>query len=266
MDAAVSELFKIPDVCPICSAPTVVEGQFLYCRSRNCPVQLTGSVKVWVKRLGLLQWGDALIESLTNPSNPAINSLADLYRLEPEDIVPHCSGMKVARKCYEVMQASKCVTLDLLLASLNIPNLATSTAADIVSAGYNNIDKILALTVEQLLGVPNIGEITAGQVYEGIQSRRDAILDLATVLTIKDSSAGPLAGSSFCITGATSIPRKALEKKIIEQGGSVKSSVGAGTSYLVTNDPDTGSSKLRNAAKFGTKIITEAALHQMMRS
>jgi DNA ligase (NAD+) len=257
------EYFAIPVSCPICGASTLTEGQFLYCRSKKCPVQLSGSVQVWVRRLGLLHWGDAVISSLTNSDHPAIMSLADLYRLKIEDLMEHCSGMKTARKLYQVLHDNKSVTLDLLIASMNIPNLATATAADIVAAGFNTVEKILGMTIEDLIKVPNIGVITAKQVYDGLQERRQAILDLASVVDIKLPQ-GSLAGKSFCITGATSKPRKAVEKMILDAGGSVKGSVSAGTTYLVTNDPDTGSNKLQNAQKHGTRIITETELYQLI--
>lgn len=266
MNQNAREYFKIPDTCPICNAPTVIEGQFLYCRSKNCPVQLTGSIKVWINRLGLLQWGDALIESLTNPDNPAISSIADLYRLDLEDIVMHCSGIKVAQKCYNILHANKEITPELLLASMNIPNLAISTATDIIQAGYDTIDKILSLTIDELMGIPNIGKITADQIYFGIEERKSAILDLASVLIIKKTLDGPLKGKIMCITGATSKPRKAIEKMILDSGGVVKSSVGVGTTHLVTNDASTGSSKLKNAKKYGTIVISEEDLYLMMNS
>jgi DNA ligase (NAD+) len=44
---------------------------------------------------------------------------------------------------------------------------------------------------------------------------------------------------------------------VINNGGSFKSSVSNGLTYLVTNDKDSGSSKNTKAAKYGTKIIDE---------
>jgi len=258
------ELFTIPSYCPVCGSDTVIDGQFLFCRSKSCPVQLTGSVKVWVKRLGLLHWGDAIIESLTDPDNPAIGSVADLYRLDVDTISLHCSGMKMAKKCYETLQSSKSMTLDTMIASLNIQNLATSTASDIVSAGFDTVDKILSATPSELETIPNVGKITAKMIYDGLLEKTALINDLCSVLDIKSSS-GPLSGMSFCITGSTSKPRKAIEKMIVDYGGTVKSSVGSATKYLVTNDPDSGSSKLKNAKKHGTIIIQESQLYFMMK-
>jgi DNA ligase (NAD+) len=260
---APAELFKIPEFCPVCSSTLVEEGQFLYCRSRGCPVQLSGSVKVWIKRLGLLHWGDALVDSLTDPETGCVKSLVDLYHLGVDDIAAHCSGRKFAQKCWDTLHSNKRITVELVLASLNIPNLAVATATDIVQAGHNTVDKILALTREDLLKVQNVGEKTADQILYGLQTRRIALEDLSTVLEIVESS-GPLSGKSFCITGATSKPRKAVEKQIMGAGGVVKTSVGAGLTFLVTNDKDTTSSKMKNAKKHGTTVISEEELYRLM--
>jgi DNA ligase (NAD+) len=120
------------------------------------------------------------------------------------------------------------------------------------------------MTNDDLLKVPNVGEVTARQVLEGLESRRQSILDLAAVLDVKGPALGPMSGKSFCITGSTSRPRKAIEKMIMDSGGVSKGSVGAGTSFLVTNDPDTGSSKMKSAKKHGVDVISEADLYRMM--
>jgi len=258
--------FKIPDFCPICNGPTSTEGFFLWCRNRSCSAKLAGSIKVWIMRLGLLHWGDALIDELTDPNNPRIQSIADLYKLTIDDLVMCTSGQKMAQKCYEVLHAGKKIPLELLLASLNIPNFALATATDIVQAGYDTVDKVLAVTHEELLKIPNIGEVTARQVFDGLQEHHRAILDLSEVLDLKKPVGGLLSGKSFCITGSTSKPRKAVEKMIMDAGGVSKSSVGSGLSYLVTNDSDTTSSKMKSAKKHGVQVISESDLYKMMGS
>lgn len=258
-------LFQIPQSCPVCSGSVTIHNAFLYCDSRSCPSKLSGSVKVWIKRLGLLHWGDALVDSLTESDSPKVACIADLYRLTVDDIAECSSGGKFAKKCYDVLHSSKSLTLELLIASLNISNLATATASDIVGAGHDTVEKILALTVDDLLKVPNVGDITARQVYDGLQSKRHEIEELAKVLDIRKPASGPLSGKSFCITGATSRPRKAVEKSILDAGGTVKGSVGAGLTYLVTNDSDTGSSKMVSAKKHGTAVISESDLMRMIK-
>lgn len=258
------EYFAIPNTCPICNSQTIVDGFFLYCRSNFCPSKASNAIRVWIAKLGLLHWGDALIESLTEPSNPKVQSIADLYKLSVDDIAKCCSGQKFAQKCFDILHANKDITLELMLSGLNIPNLAIATATDIVQSGHDSIDKIVSLTYEDLLKIPNIGEITAKQVFSGLQSRRDLIIELSKVLNIKQPTQGPLTGCSVCITGDTSKPRKAVQKLILDAGGVVKESVGAGLSYLVTNDQTSNSKKMQKAKKCGVKVISETDLYTLI--
>ena len=68
----------------------------------------------------------------------------------------------------------------------------------------------------------------------------------------------PLEGISFCFTGELKeIKRKEAEEKVKELGGTAKSSVVKSLTYLVTNEPDSGSSKNKKAQELGVKIIDE---------
>lgn len=260
-----NEFFQIPNICPICSFPTSLEGDFLYCRNRICPAKLTGSVQVWIRQLGLLHWGDALIDSLTSSDNPKIKSVADLYRLSVKEIADHCSGVKVAKKCYDILHSNKEISLELLLSSLNIPNFGLATATEVVQAGFDTIDKIISMTYDDLLKIPNIGEKTAEQIIQGLIVKIELIRDLESVLKIKDpDSGGSLNGKSFCITGDLSKPRKAVEKMILDAGGMVKSSVNKTLSYLITNDLTTNSGKMKKAQQCGIQVINEQNLYDLL--
>lgn len=262
---ASQELFTTPEFCPVCAQPVSEDGDFLFCRNRACPAKLSGSIKVWIKRLGILHWGDALIDALTDPSGSRVFSIGDIYRLDVDTLAECCSGKKMAQKCYDVLHANKSITLELLLASLNIPNLAVATATDIVQAGFDTVPKVLDITYDDLLKVPNIGEKTARQVFDGLQEKRSVIVDLDAVLDVRRPVVGPLTGMSFCVTGATKKPRKALHKDIMDAGGTVKESVVSGLTYLVTNeDPSFGSAKMKKAEKLGVKVLSEGGLYQLI--
>ncbi len=252
--------FKIPETCPLCGQTTVVKGQFLYCCFESCPGQLFGTLKSWIQKRNILLWGDSLLQSLVH--NNAVQGIADLYRLEPEDIAMHCSGIKVANKCYRTLHAQKDMTLDAFLSSLNIPNFGPSTASDVVQAGFDSIEKVLGMSVDDLIGVENIGSITALKIRSGLSQKKDEIADLITVINIKKPGS-ILKGISFCITGTTSKPRSQIEKMVIDNGGFVKS-VGSGLSYLITNDLNSTSSKMTKAKKYGTKIISENDFYDMI--
>ena len=55
-----------------------------------------------------------------------------------------------------------------------------------------------------------------------------------------------------------------LKKEIEAKGGKVAGSVSKNTSYLVTNNPESGSSKNKAAAELGVKIITEDEIRTML--
>jgi DNA ligase (NAD+) len=259
------EPFQLPAFCPSCAGPTTESGDFLFCKSKSCPSRLSGDVKVWIKKLGLLHWGDAMIEALTDSDSPMISSVADLYLLSPEELSGACSGLKMAKKCHGVLHSNKSIPLELFLGSLNIPILGVGTATDIVQAGFDTVEKVIAMTYDDLVSIPNIGDVTARQVCEGLILKADALRSLAGVLDIRKPAGGALAGMQICITGELSMPRKAIEKMIMEAGGFPKGSVSKTTSLLVTNYPDTTSSKMANAKKHGVKVISEAELMGILR-
>ena len=205
-----------------------------------------------------------MIESLTDPKHGRISTVADIYRMSVENLAECCSGTKMAQKCHAVLHANKSVKLELVLASLNIPNFGTATATDVVRAGFDTVEKVLSMDYDGLIAVPNVGEKTSRQVLEGLDAHRELLLDLETVLDIQPPGEGPLDGKAICITGELSMPRKAAEKLIMDAGGTPKGSVSKKTAFLVTNDPDTGSGKMKKAKKYGVPIINEDQLMQLV--
>jgi DNA ligase (NAD+) len=68
----------------------------------------------------------------------------------------------------------------------------------------------------------------------------------------------PLRGKSFCFTGElVSMKRGEAEERIKALGAQAKSSVVKDLSFLVTNDPESGSGKNVKARKLGVPIIDE---------
>lgn len=72
-------------------------------------------------------------------------------------------------------------------------------------------------------------------------------------------------GMRVAFSGDTSIDRELLEDRALEAGLHVATSLSRLTSLLVTNDPDSGTSKTVKARQFGTPVIDEAAFGQLLR-
>jgi DNA polymerase III subunit epsilon len=72
-------------------------------------------------------------------------------------------------------------------------------------------------------------------------------------------------GMRVAFSGDTSIERDLLEDRAVEAGLHVATSLSRLTSLLVTNDPDSGTSKVVKARQFGTPVVDEAAFGQLLR-
>ncbi|MEU2509933.1 DEDDh family exonuclease [Streptomyces sp. NPDC007863] len=72
-------------------------------------------------------------------------------------------------------------------------------------------------------------------------------------------------GMRVAFSGDTSVDRELLEDRTVEAGLHVATSVSRLTSLLVTNDPDSATSKTVKAKAFGTPIVDEAAYAHLLR-
>ncbi|WP_225836444.1 DEDDh family exonuclease [Streptomyces sp. NK08204] len=72
-------------------------------------------------------------------------------------------------------------------------------------------------------------------------------------------------GMRVAFSGDTSVDRELLEDRATEAGLHVASSISRLTSLLVTNDPDSGTSKVVKARQYGTPMVDEAAFGQLLR-
>ncbi|MBD0743687.1 DEDDh family exonuclease [Streptomyces sp. CBMA152] len=72
-------------------------------------------------------------------------------------------------------------------------------------------------------------------------------------------------GMRVAFSGDTSVDRELLEDRAVEAGLHVATSVSRLTSLLVTNDPDSATSKTVKAKSFGTPVVDEAAFTQLLR-
>ena len=231
-----------------------MEGEYLVCRNDGCSAQVSGAVKRWVKKVGILQWGDAVIDKLVEDN--LIHGIADLYELD-EDMLSatELSGRRVgsaAATMLENLHKSKNLPLHVFIGSLGIDLWGRSMVKKLVDQGYD-LDEMLAATATEIATLPQMGTTKAQAFVEGIHDRHDLIQELLDYITIQAPSTGPLKGQTVCMTGF----RDASMHTAIEgAGGTVKSSVSKGLSYLVLKDPNSTSSKAQKARAQGTQCIS----------
>lgn len=73
-------------------------------------------------------------------------------------------------------------------------------------------------------------------------------------------------GMRVAFSGDTSVDRELLEDRAFDAGLHIATSVSRLTSLLVTNDPDSGTSKTVRARALGTPVVDEAAFMQLLQT
>ena len=269
---------ELPSHCPVCDGSTEIKlmtgTKVLTCTNPNCLAKQ-------VKRFSLFVSRDALnIEGLSEQTLLKfiglgyIKSFADIFRLEnhrDEIVELDGFGKKSYDKLSSSIEKSRHTVPARILVALGIPGVGVTTAAQIARACENKWAKISSLSYYELISVSGIGEVMARD-YEAFfadEHNKSVVLDLVGELDIDESYeqvGTALSGETFVITGSLEHykSRTELKKEIETQGGKVAGSVSKNTSYLVTNNPESGSSKNKAAAELGVKIITEDEIRTML--
>lgn len=283
------QFFQIPTVCPSCGFPLVRDGEYLVCRGEDCEAQASGSIKRWVKKIGVLHVGDTLIEAMAERFPEILTDAefqerfevppGELYKLSPEQVSAifdtkmdiadlyvldvdkvaalDLSGHRVgslADKALTNLQNKRTLPLHVLVGSLGIPLIGRDTAKNIVDAGYNSLSKMYKAKISEIAALPGMGGTKARAFVLGFAAKVGLIGKLLTTggITIQDNS-GPLVGQSFCLTGFRDASLVAALEKA---GGTVKSGVSKGLTYLIAQDANSTSEKAKKARALGTQVIS----------
>ena len=269
---------EFPSHCPVCDGDTEVKlmtgTKVLTCTNPNCLAKQ-------VKRFSLFVSRDALnIEGLSEQTLLKfiglgyIKSFGDIFRLHShrgEILELEGFGEKSYEKLNSSIEKARHTVPARILAALGIPSVGVTTAAQIAKYCENKWDKISSLTYDELITIDGIGEVMARdfEAFFADEHNITVVDDLVNELDIDETYEAmgtALAGAIFVITGSLEHykNRTELKKEIEAQGGKVAGSVSKNTSYLVTNNPESGSSKNKAAAELGVKIITEEEIRTML--
>lgn len=266
-----SEKYKdieIPKKCSVCNSELIDEGTRLYCPNPLCPKKVLHQLLKWISVVDIRDLGETLITSLFKTGT--VKSITDIYSLTPEKLTPYFLNEESikdekkslgAAKVYSSIQSHRKISLEKFIAGFDIEGIGETQVEKIVDAGYNTFEKITALSAEELSNVYSFAEILANTFVKGIKSNFEEmknLLDKKIIELEQPKENALLQGKSFCFTGElNSMKRTDAQNLVKENGGSVKTSVVKGLSYLVTNDSSSGSSKNLKAAQLGIPIINE---------
>ena len=249
----------MPTVCEVCGATLVDDGTRLYCPNETCRKRALFRIRKWLGILDIRDFGDVILRKLFDAG--LVNEIADLYRLTPGDLASfERMGETLAAKIIRNLTAVTSVPLSKFVAGFNVEGVGTLTMDKVIAAGFDTLDKLRGASTEELASIPGIGEILARTIVDGIaqlSGEMERTLETGAV-SIEEAAGGSLTGKSFCFTGTlSSMSRSEAQDRVRAAGGVVRSGVTKDLTYLVTNEPGSGSSKNRKAAELGVRVIGE---------
>ena len=256
--------FVLPSVCPVCGAQTRKDedGAFLRCTGAECPAQLSRNISHFVSRdaMDVDGLGSAIVENLIEKGH--LRSPADIYYLTLDDLKGLWqSGEVAAKKLLAAIEDSKGRDLAKLIYALGIRQVGEKTGK-VLASTFGSMDALMNASAEELMEVPDIGEITArfiAQWFAEPQSRhmierlREAGVNFQSLRVVTDTR---FAGMTFVLTGALSMfTRDEATEKIELFGGKVAGSVSKKTSFVVVGE--NAGSKERKARELGIPVLSE---------
>lgn len=261
--------FTYPQTCPSCLSPVQINDIWLYCSNELCPAKLKEEILNYVHKAGIEDISDKRLEEML--SKGLIEHIPDLYRLKEEDfLLLDKVKEKLAHKMFSNIQKTKEQALAQFISAIGVEGVSINKSEKIIANGFNTLEKFLSLSLDKLVAIEGFAEKSSGDILNSLEKKKPLIKELVSVgVNVKadeiSTGEGPLSGLKFCITGELSSPRPEIEKKIKQNGGVMVSSVSKNTSYLVTNETESSSSKFVKANSLGIPIISEEKLIKMMK-
>ncbi|MDO4450227.1 MAG: NAD-dependent DNA ligase LigA [Moraxella sp.] len=259
---------SLPTTCPVCASPVVLpEGEALARCTGGfvCTAQAQEALKHFVSRRAMdvdglgSQWLVKFFEI------GFIKTVADIYRLSDKvDVLQTLEGLgeKSVANMLSAIDKSKATTLPRFIFALGIRGVGESTALNLAQH-FGELDNLQKASVDELLKVVDIGEITACNIHEFFNNPHNMAIvnDLISLgvhwqTVVKEMGNAPLDGQTWVVTGTLSgMGRDEAKAHLQALGAKVSGSVSAKTTALLAGEK--AGSKLDKATELGVRVVSE---------
>ena len=246
----------LPTRCPVCDTELIWEGVHLKCPNSDCSDIQIQDLLVWCNNIAPIDglgdtlklkffesWADTLGMEL------CIETIYSIGAPLPGDGAQYSLFIHM----FDNLVHGE-VSIVSGLKALNIPRLGDATA-ELLSHYKEDIDTLIRGEAPYNLAF-KIGNANA----ESIIKHKDKFKRLKFIynnIQFQDEFSNN-SRIKVAVTGSLSIPRKQFEK-ILNDNGFVLGDINKDTKYLITDNPNSGSSKNAKADKLGVEKITEEA-------
>jgi DNA ligase (NAD+) len=281
-----------PEKCPMCGKHVAFDKNineddmaWLVCTNTDCPAKVLKNIIKWLEVHDTKGVAEKMVETLFNHS--VFYSLPDFLQLAGIDSVKEknilsIEGMGEAKLQILQEQIKKTINCDLIsfFGGLNVSGFGRRMWERIIkylqiekdTVTVNDVIDFISLPYMKGLGhIEGFAETNTKELQSYIKTHTTYINEMINIVKPQDYSKPSLTsenlkGKSFCFTGElTAMPRKEAQDAVLRNGGEIKSSVTKGLTYLVTNDPNSGSTKNKKAQALGTTIIGEVEFLKLIK-
>ena len=258
-------------LCPICGSTTSIITsntgvKVLYCENEDCPGKLAQRLDHFLGKKGLDVHGISLATLHKLIDWGWINELRDIFKLEQHKIEwiskEGFGETSVGKILSNINSTRKEVTLVNYISALGIP-LVGKTVAKEITKYYSTWEEFRAAVHGNWTVFDGFGSEMNDAINNFDYTEADYIAENYITFAAPQSNEvltqiSAIKDKKFCATGKLkNYSRDSLKVDIESYGGRMVNSVTSATDYLITNTPDSGTQKNRDAQKLGVKIITE---------
>lgn len=269
-----SEPFKMIENCPICGSKLVrkKDEADYYCLNEDCTARKVNALIHFASKgaMNIESLGESLIQRFYDLK--LIQSIPDIYRLvsyRQELVSLSKLGEKSVENIYSSIDVSKSMNLDKLLFGLGIKNVGAKVAT-LLCENFPSIEALKEASFEELVSIPEIGEIIARSVRDYFDNEKNIImlkeleeLGVNMVYKKRDIVSGIFAHKVVVLTGTLESMTRDEAKNIIESLGGVTTNSVSKKTDLVIAGPGAGS-KLAKAEALNIKVIDEKEFLSMI--
>ncbi len=263
-----------PEVCPSCNTPVVKDPQEVAWRCPNsagCFEQILRGLVHFASKAGLEieHLGDKVMEQLVKKG--FVKKFSDIFRLDQEALT-QLEGFKAksVKNLLESIEKAKKCTLSRLIMALGIRHVGSQMAEELALT-CKSLKKLMAMTKEELLEVPGIGDKVANSLVEYFADEQNSteLLELEAfgVNTeeqyVHYDTSHPFYNKMIVLTGTlSSMGRNEAATKVRAKGARTADTVSKKIDFLVVGE-DPGS-KLEKAKKLGVTVLQEAQFLELV--
>lgn len=254
----------LPTTCPVCGTEFIWEGVHLKCPNESCGNAKMQDILMWTKTLAPVDgMGDILRKKFITDlfgEDVSVDDLMDgrLMKYATSQKSDSAQVNLFLEMCDKLCNGT--YDLECALEALNIPRLGNLTAKKVAQIPDKVKHLVAAYQTGTVAPSASIEQLVGPATAQSIADNADKFVRLALIQDRIDWEAKQQVEvkGKVAITGKLSVPRDQFVKELEAAGYKVASDVSKDTSFLITDSPDSQTSKNQKADKFGVTKITEA--------